>query len=98
MEERLLAPPISPIHFSQLNLLLAPITASGEAVILVYENIIRGHHVYIDIWTPMTGEILEVQRETTTNELCAYWSLIWSSATFPENKNILWSYWKKKAR
>ena len=21
------------------------------------------HHVYKDIWTPMTGEVLEVQRE-----------------------------------
>ena len=60
IKERLLAPPISPAHFSQLDL---PIMASGEDVILVYESIVRGHHVYKDIWTPMIGELLEVQRE-----------------------------------
>jgi hypothetical protein len=37
--------------------------ASEEDAILVYESVIRGHHVYKDIWIPMIGEILEVQRE-----------------------------------
>ena len=37
--------------------------ASGEDAILIYESVIRGHHVYKDIWTPTTGEILDVQRE-----------------------------------
>ena len=48
IEERLLAPPISPAHFSQLAL---PIMASGEDEILVYESIVRGHHVYKDLDT-----------------------------------------------
>ena len=37
--------------------------ASEEDVILIHESLIRGHHVYKDIWTPTIGEILEVQRE-----------------------------------
>ena len=36
---------------------------SEEDAILIHESIIRGHHVYKDIWSPTMGEILEVQRE-----------------------------------
>ena len=34
-----------------------------EDVIFIHESIIQGHHMYKDIWTPMKGDILEVQRE-----------------------------------
>ena len=55
IEERLLVPPISPAHFSQLDLL---IMASYWFTKVLFE----GHHVYKDIWTPMI-EILKVHRE-----------------------------------
>ena len=35
---------------------------SGDAVYF-HPSIIRGHHIYKDIWSPRTGEILEAARE-----------------------------------
>ena len=33
-----------------------------------WESVIRGHHVYKDIWTPFVGEILNVQQEVHNAE------------------------------
>lgn len=38
-------------------------TSPGEAV-LVVESVIRGHHIYKTMWTPVVGETLGVARET----------------------------------
>ena len=35
---------------------------SGD-VVYFHPSIIRGHHIYKDIWSPKTGEILEAARE-----------------------------------
>ena len=31
---------------------------------LHWDSVIRGHHVYKDIWTPFIGEVLRVEQET----------------------------------
>ena len=32
-----------------------------------HQSVIRGHHIYKDIWSPFTGERLAVQREDGNN-------------------------------
>ena len=53
---------------------------SGEDAILIHKSIIRGHHVYNDIWKPKMGEILEVQREPENEHDCQAVHLLKSSA------------------
>ena len=31
---------------------------------LHWDSVIRGHHVYKEIWTPFVGEVLRVEQET----------------------------------
>ena len=31
--------------------------------ILLHESVIRGHHIFKGIWTPRTGEIVQVRQE-----------------------------------
>ena len=31
--------------------------------IFLHESVIRGHHIFKGIWTPRTGEIVQVQQE-----------------------------------
>ena len=35
----------------------------NDQVIYIHEDVIRGHHVYKEIWTPVCGEALEVTKE-----------------------------------
>ena len=42
---------------------MASIGTDGIAIYL-YDSVIRGHHVYKDVWTPRIGEILQVARYT----------------------------------
>ena len=37
--------------------------ASSEASLFEFEIVIRGHHIYKGLWTPVLGENLDVQRE-----------------------------------
>ena len=37
---------------------------------LRWNNVVRGHHVYKDIWTPFVGEILHVEQEDNNPEDC----------------------------
>ena len=34
-----------------------------DNVVLHHESIIRGHHIYISVWSPTLGEIMSVDRE-----------------------------------
>ena len=34
-----------------------------EDSIFLYESVIRGHHIFKDVWNPRLGEILLVERE-----------------------------------
>lgn len=36
---------------------------------LIKESVVRGHHVYKDVWRPVIGELLPVFQETDTREL-----------------------------
>ena len=36
----------------------------SEDSIFLHESVIRGHHIFKEIWTPRTGEILLVRMET----------------------------------
>ena len=46
---------------------MASIGTDGSDAIYLYESVIRGHHVYKDVWTPSIGEILQVARDTDSN-------------------------------
>ena len=35
----------------------------SEDSIFLHESVIRGHHIFKEIWTPYTGEILLVRKE-----------------------------------
>ena len=37
---------------------------------LHWNSVVRGHHVYKDIWTPFVGEILHVEQEDDNPEDC----------------------------
>ena len=36
---------------------------TSDRVIYMHEDVIRGHHVYKEIWIPVCGEVLEVTKE-----------------------------------
>ena len=36
---------------------------SSDQAVFIHEDVIRGHHVYKEVWTPVCGEILEVAKE-----------------------------------
>ena len=36
---------------------------TSDRAIYIHEDVIRGHHVYKEIWTPVCGEVLEVTKE-----------------------------------
>ena len=48
------------------QLLSVSALASYMAVHLVHEleSCVRGHHIYKEVWTPVTGEVLSCARET----------------------------------
>ena len=61
------ATPTSTAYFFHVKLEVTGMAASdggdsGDAVYF-HPSIIRGHHIYKDIWSPRTGEILEAARE-----------------------------------
>ena len=39
---------------------MASVGADGDDAMFSYESIIRGHHIYKDIWTPRIAEVLSV--------------------------------------
>ena len=40
--------------------IMAGVGADGDDATFSYENIIHGHHIYKDIWTPRIAEVLSV--------------------------------------
>ena len=43
-----------------------------EESIFLHESVIRGHHVFKDVWTPHSGEILLVEKEPgNSHDRCA---------------------------
>ena len=40
----------------------------GTDAIYLYKSVIRGHHVYKNVWTPRIGEILQVARDTDNHQ------------------------------
>ena len=43
---------------------MASTDVKSEDSILLKESVIRGHHVFKDVWTPWVGEILHIGKET----------------------------------
>ena len=42
---------------------MASTDVKSEDSILLKESVIRGHHVFKDVWTPRVGEILRIGKE-----------------------------------
>ena len=40
--------------------MVASVGAGGSDAIFLYESVIRGHHIYKGVWTPITAEIPSV--------------------------------------
>ena len=49
------------------------------------ESLIRGRHVYKQIWRPLVGEILTLERKDVTNSLSVFSSMLLSLAMFLES-------------
>ena len=39
---------------------MASVVADGDDAMFPYKSVIRGHHIYKDIWTPRMAEVLSV--------------------------------------
>ena len=40
---------------------------ASPSATFILESVVRGHHIYKRIWTPMLGEILEIKLEETNS-------------------------------
>ena len=40
---------------------------NGERGMYLHESVVRGHHIYKRVWSPIIGEVLELLREEEVN-------------------------------
>ena len=63
-----------------------------EDSIFLHESVIRGHHVFKDVWTPHLGEILLVEKEPgNSHDSCAV-------ALLKADRTIQWDTYQESSR
>ena len=51
----------------------------------ILESVVRGHHVYKEVWTPLVGEELDLEREHGNSYDHYATTVKWLLGMFPEN-------------